>query len=266
MPKSTETVDSENISVQKEQTQDELTLENEAPETARDDLNLANEVPEIVQDDQASEIESLEATQGNPTPKIETPKATQNDQKVEAKTPILKRADKKKKKSALREILEAVVIALVLALFIKAFVLEMFTIPTRSMEHTLDVNDRVVVTKFSYWFNEPKRGEVIVFKYPGDPTLKTNYVKRLIGLPGEVVEFKDSKLYIDGVWLEEPYLPMDLVFEDFGPVTVPKNSYFMCGDNRNNSSDSRVWGFVKQELIVGKGQCIYWPLDRLGGL
>lgn len=106
--------------------------------------------------------------------------------------------------------------------------------------------------------------DVIVFKYPLDT--KKDYIKRCIGLPGETVEFKDSKLYINGSLIAEPYLTDGLEFEDYGPVTVPEGQYFMCGDNRNNSSDSRVWGFLDEELIIGKAQVIYWPFARWGTL
>lgn len=166
----------------------------------------------------------------------------------------------KKQKSAVRELLEVVVVALALAVFIKTCIAGNYWIPSASMEPTIETNDKVIVTHFSYWFQEPQRGDVIVFKYPEDP--KKDYIKRCIGLPGETVEFKDSCLYINGVLVDEPYLPEELEFEDYGPVTVPENSYFMCGDNRNHSADSRVWGFLPDELIIGKAQVIYWPFAR----
>ena len=173
----------------------------------------------------------------------------------------LSRRDKnKKKKSSLREMVEVIVTALVLAFLIKTFVVGNFWIPSESMVPTIEVNDKVIVTNFSYWFEGPKRGDVIVFRYPLDN--KKDYIKRCIGLPGETVEFRDSKLYVNGQLVEEPYLPEGLVFEDYGPIEVPEGQYFMCGDNRNHSSDSRVWGFVEKRLIIGKAQVIYWPFDR----
>ena len=173
----------------------------------------------------------------------------------------LSRRDKnKKKKSSLREMVEVIVTALVLAFLIKTFVVGNFWIPSESMVPTIEVNDKVIVTNFSYWFEGPKRGDVIVFRYPLDT--KKDYIKRCIGLPGETVEFRDSKLYVNGQLVEEPYLPEGLVFEDYGPIEVPEGQYFMCGDNRNHSSDSRVWGFVEKRLIIGKAQVIYWPFDR----
>jgi len=161
-----------------------------------------------------------------------------------------------------KEIIESVVIAVVLALLIRTFLFQFFWIPSRSMEPTLLINDRIVVTRFSYWLHEPQRDDVVVFKYPLDP--KKDYVKRLIGLPGEKLEIIDSKLYINDNLVEEPYLPEGLTFENFGPIEIPQGKYFMMGDNRNNSSDSRVWGFVDEDLLIGKAQLIYWPLDRMG--
>ena len=170
----------------------------------------------------------------------------------------------KKKKSSLREMIEVIVTALVLAFLIKTFIVGNFWIPSESMVPTIEVNDKVIVTNFSYWFEEPERGDVIVFKYPLDT--KKDYIKRCIGLPGETIEFRDSKLYVNGQLVAEPYLPEGLVFEDYGPIEVPEGQYFMCGDNRNHSSDSRVWGFVEKRLIIGKAQVIYWPFDRWGTL
>jgi signal peptidase I len=171
-----------------------------------------------------------------------------------------KNINEKKKKSELREIVEVVGIALVLAFLIKTFVVGNYWIPSESMLPTIEVNDKVVVTNFSYWLDGPERGDVVVFHYPLDP--KKDYIKRCIGEPGEVIEFKDSKLYVNGTLVEEPYLPVGLEFDDFGPVMVPEGSYFMCGDNRNHSSDSRSWGFVEKKHIIGKAQFIYWPFDR----
>lgn len=171
-----------------------------------------------------------------------------------------RRSKNKKKKSSLREMVEVIVTALVLAFLIKTFVVGNFWIPSESMVPTIEVNDKVIVTNFSYWFEGPERGDVIVFRYPLDT--KKDYIKRCIGLPGETIEFRDSKLYVDGQMVEEPYLPEGLVFEDYGPIEVPEGQYFMCGDNRNHSSDSRVWGFVEKRFIIGKAQVIYWPFDR----
>ena len=125
-----------------------------------------------------------------------------------------KNINEKKKKSELREIVEVVGIALVLAFLIKTFVVGNYWIPSESMLPTIEVNDKVVVTNFSYWLDGPERGDVVVFHYPLDP--KKDYIKRCIGEPGEVIEFKDSKLYVNGALVEEPYLPVGLEFDDFG--------------------------------------------------
>ena len=183
---------------------------------------------------------------------------------INQETELEKKSEKEKEKTSLKDILQVVVAAFVLAFLLKTFVVGNFWIPSESMVPTIEVNDKVIVTNFSYWFSEPKRGDVIVFKYPMDP--KTDYIKRCIGLPGETVEFRNSQLYINGELVEEPYLPDDLVFADYGPVEVPEGQYFMCGDNRNHSADSRVWGFLDEDLIIGKAQIIYWPFDRFGRL
>ncbi|MCL0062707.1 signal peptidase I [Peptococcaceae bacterium] len=166
------------------------------------------------------------------------------------------------KKSLIRETVESILIAAVLAMIIRLFVIEPFYIPSGSMEPTLMVNDRIIVSKISYYFEEPERGDVVVFKYPKDTS--RNFVKRLIAKPGETVELKNSKLYINGKFLPESYLPADLIYPDYGPVTVPEDHYFMLGDNRNSSEDSRFWGFMHKDLIIGKAVIIYWPPNRIG--
>ena len=125
----------------------------------------------------------------------------------------VKRDDGKKKKSTLREIAEIVAVALVLTIIIKTFIGN-YWVPSGSMLPTIEINDKVVVTNFSYWFDGPERGDVVVFHYPLEP--KKDYIKRCIGEPGEMIEFKDSKLYVDGVLTAEPYLPEGLEFDDFG--------------------------------------------------
>ncbi|OPY58190.1 MAG: Signal peptidase I T [Pelotomaculum sp. PtaU1.Bin035] len=161
-----------------------------------------------------------------------------------------------------REIFESVAIAILLAVVIRLFVLEPFYIPSGSMEPTLKEHDRIIVSKLNYYFQEPKRGDIVVFKYPLDP--KRNFVKRLIAVGGETVAIKNSRLYINGQPVPENYLPQGLRFADYGPKEVPEGSYFMMGDNRNNSDDSRVWGFLPKNLIVGKAVVIYWPPGRAG--
>ena len=172
--------------------------------------------------------------------------------------------EKPKGKSPIREILESVAIAVFLAVIIRTFVFQPFYIPSESMTPNLLVGDRIIVSKLSFVFGEPKRGDVIVFKYPEDPS--RDFVKRTIGLSGENLSVRDNLLYINGQLVEESYLPQGLVFSDFGPEDVPESAYFMMGDNRNNSDDSRVWGPMPEENIVGKAVLIYWPFNRIGFL
>jgi|PersoiStandDraft_1058852.scaffolds.fasta_scaffold97960_1 signal peptidase I len=167
-----------------------------------------------------------------------------------------------KKSSCFMEILQSLLVAVVLAVIIHTFIMQNFRIPSGSMIPTLQIQDYIFASKLSYRFNEPKRGDIVVFKYPKDTT--RFFVKRLIAVGGESVALKNSKLYIDGRQVAEDYLPEGLRFPDYGPVTVPEGNYFMMGDNRNNSSDSRDWGFVTESLIVGKEIFIYWPPARIG--
>ena len=183
-------------------------------------------------------------------------------------------------KSQAREWAEAIVIALVLALFIRTFIVQAYKIPSGSMEDTLLVGDHLLVNKFLYGtripftdkkilaIREPARGDIIVFKYPNNENV--DYIKRVIGLPGDVVEVKDKKVYVNGKKLDEPYtvfkdkdiIPRKLQPRDnYGPVTVPEDSLFMMGDNRDRSYDSRFWGFVRLEKIQGKAFIIYWSWD-----
>lgn len=174
-----------------------------------------------------------------------------------------------KKTSYFREYLLPILIALAIVVVLRMFVLGMYYVPSGSMIPTLEINDRVVATKMSYKLHEPARGDVVVFKYPvnEEEGLDTViYVKRCIGLPGETLEIRNNTVYIDGNPLEEDYLNVGTSMPDFGPVTIPEGEYFMMGDNRNDSSDSRVWGTVKDEYLVAKGQLIYWPFDHMGRL
>jgi signal peptidase I len=187
------------------------------------------------------------------------------------------------KKSTLREYFESIVIAVILALFIRTFVVQAFKIPTGSMEENLLIGDHLLVNKFVFGPTETgaertllpvgtiKRRDIIVFKYPEEPD--RDFIKRVIGLPGETVEVREKKVYINGTALDEPYVhflapataPSELhevtsfdVRERFGPVTVPADQYFMMGDNRDNSADSRYWGFLRRDYIKGKALVIYW--------
>lgn len=135
-------------------------------------------------------------------------------------------------------------------LITKAIILKVI-VPSGSMETTIMVDDRVVAFRLAYLLSEPERGDIIVFRYPDDESL--NYIKRIIGLPGEIIEGRDGYVYINGEPLDEPYVA-ELLDNDFGPYTVPENCYFMMGDNRNWSEDSRYWinKYVNKDKILGK--------------
>ncbi|MDD2554519.1 MAG: signal peptidase I [Desulfotomaculaceae bacterium] len=171
-------------------------------------------------------------------------------------------APAQKKPSFFKEILQSLLVAAVLAFLIHTFIMQNFRIPSGSMEPTLQIQDYIFASKLSYRLDEPKRGDIVVFKYPKDTS--RYFVKRLIAVGGETVALKGGELYVDGQSVPEDYLPQGLSFPDYGPVTVPEGNYFMLGDNRNNSRDSRDWGFVPRNLIVGKEIFIYWPPDRIG--
>lgn len=174
---------------------------------------------------------------------------------------IPKRADKNKKRPFIWEVIEVLVIAIVLSAVLKTFVVEMYWVPSESMVPTIMVGDHVVVTKFSYHIHEPEHGDIVVFASPIEKN--KNLIKRLIGVPGDSIEFRDNTLYRNGQPVAEDYLAEGVFTADFGPVVVPENMYFFCGDNRQNSSDSRSWGLVGHERLIGKGIGIYWPLGRL---
>ena len=163
--------------------------------------------------------------------------------------------------SWLRDTIETLVSAVILALIIRAFIVQAFWIPSGSMIPTLLEGDRVLVCKFEYLLRAPRRGDVFVFKYPRDPSM--DYVKRLIALPGDVFEVRDGIVWINGEKVEEPYVRFHDTYNQ-KPLTVPEKSYVALGDNRPNSADSRYWGFVPEKNIVGPVHVRYWPLNRMG--
>lgn len=194
------------------------------------------------------------------------------------------------KKSIAREYTEAILIALLLALLIRTFIIQAFKIPSGSMENTLLIGDHILVSKFSYgthipneipflniklfddiilFSKVPEREDIIVFKFPKDE--RRDFIKRVIGLPGDLLEVRRQKVYINGKPHEDSYarhtepasdsslVPRD----DFGPVLVPEGYVFVMGDNRENSQDSRYWGFLNVEKIRGKALMIYWSWNRI---
>ena len=143
--------------------------------------------------------------------------------------------------------------AAVLAGAINSFLIVNAQVPTSSMENTIMAGDRVVALRMAYWFDEPKQGDVAIFRYPDDPSGKTLYVKRVIGVAGDTVVIKDGDVYVNETLMEEPYIREKTV-GNFGPFLVPEGCYFMMGDNRNYSLDSRFWNdtFVEEDEMLGK--------------
>jgi signal peptidase I len=185
------------------------------------------------------------------------------------------------KKSTLREYFESIVIAVILALFVRTWVVQAFKIPTGSMENNLLIGDHLLVNKFIFGPGGPgslllpvgaiHRGDIVVFKYPEDP--ERDFIKRVIGLPGETLEVREKKVYINGAPIAEAYVhylePAGAysevtsfdVRDRYGPVTIPDGHYFVMGDNRDNSQDSRYWGFLPRHYVKGKALLIYWSYD-----
>ncbi|WP_328793727.1 signal peptidase I [Heliomicrobium undosum] len=164
-------------------------------------------------------------------------------------------------KSAVREIAEAVLVAVALAFLIRFFLFQPFYIPSGSMEPTLMPLDRIIVSKVNYWFSEPAHGNIIVFRFPEDPS--RDFVKRVIAVGGQTVKIRNSQLFVDDRPIPEPYLPPALRMGDYGPFTVPEGKFFVMGDNRNHSDDSRRWGVVPRENVIGQAVFLYWPFDRI---
>jgi len=194
------------------------------------------------------------------------------------------------KKSTLREYFESIAIAVILALFIRTFIVQAFKIPTGSMEQNLLIGDHLLVNKFVFAPTSSRlermllpvgtirRDDVVVFKYPEEPD--RDFIKRIIGLPGETIEVREKKVYINGTALDEPFVhflqPASAaselhevtsfdVRERYGPVTVPADQYFVMGDNRDNSQDSRYWGFLPRDYIKGRALIIYWSYEAERG-
>lgn len=188
------------------------------------------------------------------------------------------------RKSTAREYFESIVIAVILALFVRTWVVQAFKIPTGSMENNLLIGDHLLVNKFVFApagtgaerlllpVSRVERGDVVVFKYPEEP--ERDFIKRVIGLPGETLELRRKVVHVDGKPLDEPYVhflqpasdgtseltAFDLR-ESYGPVVVPEGHYFVMGDNRDNSRDSRYWGFLPERYIKGKALLVYWSYE-----
>jgi signal peptidase I len=188
------------------------------------------------------------------------------------------------KKSVAREYLESFLIAVILALFVRTWVFQAFKIPSGSMEPNLQIGDHLIVNKMEFAptaraierallpHRDVRRGDVIVFKYPEDP--ERDFIKRVIGLPGDRVELRNKRVLINGQPLEDPHAyyleppsagrparPSD-VREEYGPVTVPDRQFFVMGDNRDNSQDSRYWGFLPASYVKGRALFIYFSIEE----
>lgn len=167
-----------------------------------------------------------------------------------------------------QENLTLIAIALCLALLIRTFIAEPRYIPSESMVPTLYEGDRLVVEKVSYNFQQPTTGDIVVFRPPAELQRRgypkdQAFIKRVIGTPGEIISVNNGKVYLNGKALPEDYIA-EPPNQPFPPVKVPENQFFVMGDNRNNSNDSRYWGFLPKENIIGRAVFRFWPLDRLG--
>ncbi len=176
------------------------------------------------------------------------------------KTKDLKKDIKKREKSMIRELLETVISAGIIAFIIITFIGQVTVVRGASMEPTLHDRERLIANKISYRFESPERNEIIIFKPPIG--IKRNYIKRIIGIPGDKIEIVNGKIYVNAQVLKEPYVKYRSN-ENMPPTIVPADSFFVLGDNRPNSSDSRYWGFVPRKNVVGKAWVVFWPLNKI---
>ncbi|ELS01362.1 signal peptidase I [Xenococcus sp. PCC 7305] len=190
---------------------------------------------------------------------------------------VVQKSPEQQEENIVVEIVKTLVTAAILAFGIRTFVAEARYIPSESMQPTLEINDRLIIEKISYRFRTPQRGDVVVFR-PTEELKKQGYkeafIKRVIGLPGDTVEVKNDRVFVNGQELAEKYIYVpnnDPGYQPrpqkpYGPTKVPEDQYLVLGDNRNNSLDSRSWGFVPQKNLIGRATVRFWPLQRLGTL
>ena len=194
-------------------------------------------------------------------------------------TSVTPAPERRKHKSVIREYTEALLVALLLALFIRSFIVQAFKIPSGSMLSTLQIGDHILVNKFVYGLRLPypieqpiyqwgqaQRGDVIVFVYPKDRS--KDFIKRVVAVGGDTIEIRHKKVFVNGEAAQDPYSTFAEAGQErpgprdnFGPMTVPENSLFVMGDNRDHSHDSRFWGFVDMKDVKGKAFMIYWSWD-----
>jgi signal peptidase I len=232
-------------------------------------VDEGGDAPPLMVDETAAEGDLAESPAGTPPP----PDADPNESRASEAWAFLK------------ELPFLVVGALIVAVLVKSFLIQVFWIPSGSMKDTLQIGDRVIVNKLAYRIGEPSRGDVVVFEPEtlereslvskvtrnllesvGLRTPQSDLIKRIIGLPGDTIELRDNRVYINGAPLDEPYLPPDIRNDDFGPEVVPVGHYFVMGDNRSSSRDSRVFGPIAGDRIVGRAFAVVWPPSRWSGL
>jgi signal peptidase I len=194
----------------------------------------------------------------------------------------------KRRRSFWAELPGLLLTALVIAVVIKTFLVQPFWIPSESMLPTIEVNDRVMVNKLAYNWSDPERGDIVVFRDPAEPEIdeslpeavirsvleaigirtrgRDDLIKRVIGLPGETLIIENGKMVVDGVEIAEPYLAPDTIMNDEGPFVVGSNQVFLMGDNRQFSFDSRRFGPIEQDTLVGRAFVTIWPLSNFGSL
>ncbi len=182
--------------------------------------------------------------------------------------------EQKKSKSWLlgqKENIRTIIIAVILAVLLRTFIIEPRYIPSASMEPTLQIKDRIIVEKLSSFLRPPQRGEILVFYPPKSPLIEDSskaYIKRVIGLPGELIAIHDGQVFVNGKALTEPYIsePIDYSLAPNFEIRIPEHSLWMMGDNRNNSYDSHVWGFLPEQNIVGRAVFRFFPIDQRVGV
>jgi signal peptidase I len=235
--------------------------------------------------------EAGQGTESNLTPDRKKPPAPQLQPPEQAEEPAAAEEKQRPRPSfwqSVREILVILVIAVLVAIFLQSFVIKAFIIPSSSMEPTLQIGDRVMVDRMTYYFRKPRRGDIIVFRYPPTAPQATNttnilywpfeqvgetlhlthrtnsspFVKRVIATGGETIEIKKGQVFIDGKPIKEDYKVHDAY--DMPPTKIPAGQLFCMGDNRPNSRDSRYWGTVPVRSVIGKVFLIWWPPSRFG--
>lgn len=213
------------------------------------------------------QIEKIESSQPNQAQNVVTYKPNEHTENTDCKDKKSKSKNDKPEKSKLREAIDfciPIVIAVIIAIILKTCIFANVNVPTGSMLNTIQEGDRIIASRLAYISDEPERYDIIIFDYPDDENVK--YVKRIIGLPGETVEVKDGIVFVttaDGktIQLDDSFVTNCVPTGDFGPFEVPDDSYFMMGDNRNTSWDSRYWDnkFVHKSKIIGKAMFRYYP-------